>query len=71
MSEWLTTDRDHENNPNDVTLISGLGVIEKVPVNVKNGQSDSCNGANESDDVEEKRNQKPHSLPFPSENRKP
>lgn len=62
------TDRDHENNPNDVTLISGLGVIEKVPVNVKNGQSDSCNGANESDDVEEKRNQNPHSgqtsLPF-------
>lgn len=57
----METHRNHENNPNDEALISGLSVIEKVSVNVENGQSDSCNGAKESDDVEEQRHQNPHS----------
>lgn len=67
--EWLVeifkgskrTHRDHENDANDEALISGFSVIEEVPVNVKNGQSDGSGGAKESDDVEENRNQYPHS----------
>lgn len=57
----MKSDRNHENDPNNETLISRFSVIEKVFVNVKNGQSDGSNGTQESDDIEENRNQYPHS----------
>lgn len=53
----VTTNRDHENDANNEALISWFSVIEEVAVNVKNRQSDSSDGAEESDDVEESRNE--------------
>lgn len=49
----LNTDRDHKNDPNDEALISRLGVIEEVLINVKQGQRNGSARANESDDVQE------------------
>lgn len=53
----MRTNRDHENDANNEALISWFSVIEEVAVNVKNRQSDSSEGAEESDDVEESRNE--------------
>lgn len=47
------TNRDHKNDPNNEALISRLGVIEEVLINVKQGQRNGSARANESDDVQE------------------
>lgn len=39
------TNRDHEDDPNDVSLISRLRVIEKVPVDVEYCQGNGSNSA--------------------------
>lgn len=54
------TNRDHEDDANDVSLISRLRVIEKVPVDVKYRQGNGSNSAQKRDDVEIKRYQIRH-----------
>jgi hypothetical protein len=57
----MKSHRNHENDANNVALISRFSIIEKVSINVKNRQSDGSNGAKESDNIEENRNEYPHS----------
>jgi len=47
------THRDHENDTNNEALISRLGVIEEMLINVKQGQRNSSARAKESDDVQQ------------------
>lgn len=47
------THRDHKNDTNNEPLISRLGVIEKMLINVKQGQRDSSTRAKESNGVQQ------------------
>lgn len=37
--------RDHEDDAYDVTLVSGLRIIQEMPVNMKHGEHDGADGA--------------------------
>jgi hypothetical protein len=43
-----STNRDHKDDADNVSLISRFSIIQKVPVDVENDQSHSSQGAEES-----------------------
>lgn len=51
MTKKRSTNRDHKDDADNVSLISRFSVIQKVPVDVENSQSHSSQGAKESNNA--------------------
>lgn len=51
MRKKRSTNRDHKDDADNVSLISRFSVIQKVPVDVENSQSHSSQGAKESNNA--------------------
>ena len=56
------TDRNHKDDADDVSLENRFGVIQKVPVDVKNRQSNGSSSTYKGHDVEVNRHQIAHCL---------
>lgn len=55
------TDRDHEDNAYDISLISWFRVIQEMPVDMKYGQTNGSNSTQKCHDIEIKWYQIRHS----------
>ena len=55
------TNRDHKNDPHDISLISRFRIVQKMPVDMKNCQSNGSNRANKRNNAVVDRNHFPHS----------
>lgn len=55
------TNRDHKDDPHDVSLISRFRIVQKMPINVKDRQSNGSSRAKKRNNTVVDRNYFPHS----------